>query len=260
MKSSFVLVPLVAALLSAAASAQDDAKSVTFKQLVEKQSAALVTIKFTLKVGDQQAEQKIDGAVIDDGGMVLCSHRLLGGRFGSAASVTDVKVLIGSNTEGVDAKIIAHDSDLDLAWIQLNEVEEVPPHLTLEKSRAIGIGDVVLSIVKMNEYFDRMPVVSEGRVGGKVDKPRDMLIPTSGLATSAGYPVFDIEGGVIGFVVNVRAESEADTQKRVQSLAAQGRNVPEEAATQTIRVILPVEDVVKATARAKAAAAADVEE
>ena len=257
MKSLAPMVLILALLMSPAVSAADDDVAIGFKKLVEQQAAALVTVKFTLKVGEQQAEQKIDGAIIGKDGMVLCSHRRLGGQFGPTASVTDVKVLVGSDTDGVEAKIVRLDKDLDLAWIQINEPAEDLPALLLDKKRSIEIGDDLLSIVKMNDYFNRQPVVSEGRVGGQITKPRNMLVPTSGLVTAAGYPVFDIDGEVVGIVVNIRAESEADTQKRVETLRAQGRNVPPEAATQTIRVILPVDDVVKMTARVKAAVEAE---
>ena len=73
--------------------------------------------------------------VIDPKGLILCSNLQLTGMAGAfmgmgmgrgGAVPTNIRVLIGDDTQGLKAKLLARDSELDLAWIELTEPAPKP--------------------------------------------------------------------------------------------------------------------------------------
>ena len=95
-----------------------------------------------------------------------------------------VKVLIGDDTEGKKAKVLSHDSELDLAWVQLDEAPATPlKAVDLDKAAAASVGQHIYLLSRMDKYFDRANVINEGRVRGVVQKPRHLLAPGGNLIT-----------------------------------------------------------------------------
>ena len=241
-----------------AAYAADDCD---YEGLMKKTAPALVTVKFVLKVqgagGAREIEREFTAVMIDPKGVVVCSSlqlgtsKLLRGRFGTATP-TDIKILIGDDTEGVKAKMLASDADLDLSWIKIKEPgKEDYTFVDLTNSRETVLGATLLTMRRMDKFFDRAPVVNQGRLSGKTEKPRDLLIPSGGFIDSQesiGMPVFTGDGATIGIVVLQSPDPEEMASNPTglrQSMAA---------------LILPANEIVKATKRACAMAEADEEE
>jgi hypothetical protein len=112
------------------------------------------------------------------------------------------------------------------------------PFLDMAKSSAVRAGDRLLTIVRLAKFFDHEPVVYEGPVAGLVHKPRDLIVPGSGLGGEAGLPVFDAEGGFVGiFVAQMpdREDHQADASATAGALDV---------------FILPAKTVAEATKRA----------
>ncbi len=185
-----------------------------YKKIVDEAGPTLVTVKFTLKsegeggMGDN--EDEITGVVIDPKGLVLCSYWSMGGamaimRGGPAPSPTDVKVLIGDDTEGKKAKVLSHDSELDLTWVQLDEAPATPlKAVNLEKAAAATMGQRVYELMRMDKYFDRAHVIYEGRIAAITEKPRHLYAPGRGVfagRSDLGMPIFSADAGIVGFVV-----------------------------------------------------------
>jgi S1-C subfamily serine protease len=220
-----------------------------YKKLIDDYSAALVTVKFVLKMegndfGMGENETEITGAVIDPAGIVLCSNVQIGGFMQmmgkGSANPTDMKVLIGDDTEGKKAKLMARDSELDLAWIKIEEPLSSPlKFIDFSKSAAPDVGARLLSVGRMGKYFDRTPVVSEGRITGVTRKPRHLLVPGNTLVNEYdfGLPVFAADGGVVGVVIVQIPDAESSEGG---GMGGRGGGA----------MILPAEDVVKATKRA----------
>ena len=121
-RAAVLLVALTAALASKPALGAETAE---YKALVDKHAPCVITIKFVLKVKsggeEQEHESEASGVMIGAKGLVLCSNTRMGGVRGLNAKPTDMKILVGDDTEGVEATFLARDSELDLAWLQIKE-------------------------------------------------------------------------------------------------------------------------------------------
>jgi hypothetical protein len=195
-----------------------------YDHLLTRHAPALVTIRYVLKTEDEEGtpfdeDREITGVLIDPDGVVLCSNAQLSGAAAPEdvdvkSSASDFKILIGDDTDGLDARILTRDRELDLVWLRIkNGGGKKFPFLDMAKSAAVRAGDRLLTIVRLAKFFDHEPVVYEGPVAGLVHKPRDLIVPGSGLGGEAGLPVFDAEGPswhLRGPVLPDREEPSAD--------------------------------------------------
>jgi hypothetical protein len=246
---------LMAIPMTARAAAPDE-----YAELLSQRAASIVTIKYVLKVqgagsGDQEAESEVTGVMIDPKGLILCSNTQLGGyvsmmrrmapgRFSNVtATPTDLKVLIGDDTEGIKAKVLAADTELDLAWIEIVEPgDRTFKAVDFAKGAPTKTGQRLLSIRQMDKFFDRLLVVGEGHIGGVTTKPRRLYVPGGDLSGELGMPVFTPAGKVAGLIVLQMPDGEGGggNPMRMQELMG--------------GLILPAAEVAKATARARAGA------
>lgn len=139
--------------------AEDEAA--VYRRLTDSQSAALVTVKFLLRMegqfGKRESETEITGIMIDAKGLILCANSKLGAprRFGSATP-TDIKVLIGDDIDGLPAKVLARDTELDLAWVQIKEPgEKTFEFMNMADPGEPQIGDRLYALRRMAKFFDR---------------------------------------------------------------------------------------------------------
>ncbi|MEP0845320.1 MAG: trypsin-like peptidase domain-containing protein [Phycisphaerae bacterium] len=262
-----LLVGSMLTLAAAPRAAAEDAAD--FAALLREKSPALVTIKFVLNVkmggmmssmGESENEQEITGVLIEPDGLVLCSNTQLSGMAGMmrrmlgsmgeiSATPTDLKLLIGDDTEGAEAELVARDTDLDLAWIRLKSPPPSPLRcVNLADSKDAALGMPVYALKRMGKYFDRVVVLSEARVAGMTHKPRNLMVPSSALG-AMGLPVYAADGKVVGVSVLQMPEPEGGDGNPMRMLSSLGSM--EEMMT---GMILPAQEVAKATRRAKESA------
>lgn len=253
---------LVLAWTAAGALAQDEA---AYRKFLEEMSPSIVTIKCVLKIkaGGQEREVESEGSgvMIDPNGLVLCSNSRLGGAYGlmrrlmgaeMSINPTDIKVIVGDAADGVDAKFVARDTELDLAWIQIKEPGDRKfTHVDLAKSAAPRIGQKVLSVYRTSKNFDRTPVIMESLIGGVARKPRELYLAED-LSAALGLPAFKSDGSVVGVTILQIPDGDESTAQRTL-----GRL---ENSNEYNGVLLPVSEVIKATARAREAAETQSEE
>jgi S1-C subfamily serine protease len=246
----FRLAALVAVALAVPAAAFDTPRE--YLELVRHWSPALVTIKFVLKIRAQsesfESENEITGVMIDPEGLVLCANTQLGSprflRGVGSATPTSIKILIGEDTEGLKAKVLARDTELDLAWVKLDEKPTSKlAYVDLRAGVKPELGDRLLFLRKMAKYFDRSTTISEGRVSGRTSKPRDLIVPTRELNLEPGLPVFDGAGKVVGVVV-IQMPDEEEMEANRLAFMGIGRDIGG-------GMILPAAEVLKATRRAQ---------
>lgn len=266
---SGLVMAVVTALLTAAAQAQAPAD---FQKVLQEKSPAFVTIKFVLKikmggVGESESETETTGAMIDPKGLVITSNTQLGGIAGFMRSMgrdisttpTDIKVLVGDDIEGLPAKVIARDTELDLAWVQITEPGEKEfAHIDLKDSTDGKVGQFVVTLRRMAKYFDRVTVIGESRVAGVTKKPRHLYVPTLPLTNNLGLPVFTADGKVLGVAV-LQMPSEEDEEEGPAGMFSRMSSLQE----MMMGMILPATEVIEATRRAQQVAAtqsADAEE
>ena len=215
-----------------------------YAKIVADSSPVLVSIKYVLKIDmngqGQEREAEAVGVMIDGKGLVLCSGVDMGaipggGRPGLTVTPTKIKVLVGDDTEGVEAKLVSRDSELDLAWVQIEKpADKAYPHVDFSKSSAAAQGEKLVMITRLDKFFDRAVAVSDFRVGAVVKKPRALLVPADAIR-AYGRPVFSAAGQVVGFAV-VAAPSQEEAA--------------EEGAFRGAIVVLPGLEVAAATERA----------
>lgn len=238
-----------------------------FTKLLTDKSSAMVSIKFVLKVnmggmfgggGEEETETEINGVLIDAKGLVLCSNTQLAGFVGMmkqfmgemgsqiSATPTDIKVLVGDDSEGKEAEIIARDTELDLAWVRVKVPGEVPfPFVDFSQAATGKVGQEVYALRRMGKYFARSTVGADGRIAGTTSKPRDLLVPSGTIATAYGMPVFHADGKPIGVVVMQMPDAEGSGGNPMAML---GRMSGMQDMMNGF--ILPAAEVVKATKRA----------
>ncbi len=231
------------------------AQQADFQKLLADKTPAIVTIKFVLKTksrwGESESESEATAVIVEPDGLILCSKTELGGYGGyfggsSTSTPTDIKVLIGDDTEGLEATLLARDSELDLIWLRIKDPgDRTFPCVDLHKSAVPEIGDRVYSVGRMGKYFDRIAVVREGRVGGVTVKPRKLYVPSNG-GGDLGLPVYNARGELIGVPIRLRPDRE-EMEGASDLYGGWG-------------LILPAEEVAKATQRAKEAVQQNEEE
>jgi S1-C subfamily serine protease len=217
------------------------------KKLVDDKAPAMVSIKFIMKGEGAEREEETTGVIIEATGLVLTSNNAFGGmmaRFGgNAGTPTDIKVLVGDDNQGVKAKIIARDTELGLAWVQTDDQPSKPyPFVDFASGTDAKLGDPIYMVSLMGKFFDRAPMVAEAHVGAVVKKPRNLIIPSIGLAGGEfGIPVFDAAGKPVGISTLILPDQDemegGDPRSALRGV--------------TGGMVLPSKDVVEATAKAK---------
>ena len=237
-----------------------------YRKLLNEKAPTLVTLKFVLKVqmgpmGAQESESEITGVMISAKGLVLCSNtqlggftammsRMMGARGGDiTATPTDLKVLIGDDVEGIDAELIARDSELDLAWVRIKEPGDKKfPYVDFSSAADAKIGQRLVMVRRIGKHFARVAVVGEDRIGGITKKPRRLFIPAGNLGAGLGLPVYAIDGRVVGLAIVQMPDAEEAEANPPSMLSMQDMMAG---------VILPADNVAKATRRALESADSD---
>jgi hypothetical protein len=218
----------------------------------------VVTIKCILRFSgggqDQEQEQVTNGVMIDPSGIIVCSNFEIGGNTellralsGVEMTITqsDVRVLIGDDTEGVPATIVARDSELDLAWLKIDEQDEAGyTFLDITSGADIKTGSRVYSVTRTSEYFGRAAIITEGRIAAEIMMPRRMLVPDNSLNAEHGIPVLSEDRGFAGLVVLYAPDPE-------------DLDLVEDPSEMVGSFILPASEVLDATIRAREAGSLD---
>ncbi len=254
LRSAVALFLVAASTLSCAPVAMGQTTAASYEKLNAERAPAIVTVKFLLKVQNEEQEEETPGVMIEKGGLVLASNIAFGGlaaRFGGeAVTPTDIKILIGDDTQGVEAKIIARDSEVGLAWVQIDKPAEAGyPFVDFAQSSSAKAGDTVMVVTHLGKFFDRAAIVNEGKIVATPAKPRKLMIPSVELAgADFGVPVFDSKAAPVGVLTVILPD-----QDELQ--ATQGGMQQILKGISGGKMILPAEEVVAATKRAKETAA-----
>lgn len=197
--------------------------------LVERVAPSIVSVKVVLKtefnmgeaMRDQESVVDARGVVVDPSGLVmlwnaqLSSQRLMetvaqmgnGEGFELKVTPTDFRVTLDGETSERHGFLAASDSDLDLAFVQIDPPVDKPlPAVTFGGARALAVGDRVVGISRLSAGFDRAPFFETAEIAGELRKPRRAWILDASPAL-LGLPVFDARGEAAGVVVTVLSKS-----------------------------------------------------
>ena len=169
--------------------------------------------------------------------------RQMRGQMEVKGTPSDLKVLFGSEEEEFEAQLVARDSILDLAFVQILALgEKAVKPVDLRIGAEPALGQELYGVSRMSRGFDCCPAVARLFVSAALTKPRRMWA-ASGQLPALGLPVFNHDGLPVAIV---------SMQKASSGVEAQGaRPQP---------FLLPLEDVLKSFEMAALRAAEAVEE
>lgn len=223
---------------------------------------ALVGVRYVLKVATSGAERELNGEtlclLIGGDGLLLCSNNEMGGyvqqltqlmnRGPMPAVVStpkELRVLLGNDSKGLPAKVIARDSDRDLAWLRLDAVPaglELHP-LALDEQREAVLGEPLYRLRRLDRFFGSVPIVESGVVGALVDHPRKLLIAADLDGGHLGMPIFGGDGKLLGMTVVQLPGEEGGDMDFGHGLPGQATKFDDMVGS----VVLPASELAKAT-------------
>ena len=221
----------------------------TYETVKEAVLPALVRVKVVMSMESpwggepEEEEMEVGGLLISADGQVLLTNSMMGGLYsmmgGFQMTPRDIKVLIGDDTEGLPATLVARDSDRDLCWVKLDDEPAEPlPFVDIEENTVRpGVGQMVYQVKRLGEFFDRAPVIKEARVTAELTKPRELLY-VGEQSIEVGTAVVNAEGKFAGIVVTQLPGSE-----EMEAAGGFGSNFSDS----YIWAILPPAEVAKAT-------------
>jgi hypothetical protein len=246
---SLLIVPAYSACAQVATD-EERARGDQYETITEATLGSLVRVKCVMTMESpwggeaEEQEMELSGTLISADGNVLLANSMIGGLYGRMyggvqTTLRDIKVLVGDDTEGLDATIIARDTDRDLCWLTLDEKPAEPlPFLDItEVSERPIPGQSVFQTTRLGEFFARAPIVSEAHISAELNTPRDLLyISTNSL--EVGLPAVDRTGAFVGFVITQMPDSD-----ELEATGGMGGSWSES----YIWAVLPAAEVAKAT-------------
>jgi S1-C subfamily serine protease len=217
-------IAIAAALgLAGPAARADDASD--YARLLERVAPAIVHVKIVLKTEfdfggstqDQESALDARGAVVDPRGLVLLwNSQLSAGRLLEAAeqmnggegmqlkiTPTDFRVAIPGRPGEHRAFLAGADSDLDLAFVQIeDELDRPLAAIDFDAARPARLGETVIGVSRLSPSFDHAAFFETARIAGEVRKPRRAWVLDASPAL-LGLPVFNLRGEPVGVVATV---------------------------------------------------------
>ncbi|MBI3991607.1 MAG: serine protease [Candidatus Omnitrophica bacterium] len=218
-----VFVAVIGVLFSQVDMRADDKEEEVLRSVQAKYQDTVLAVKYVLKMssalsgqGGMPEEQKGEsaGTVIDSSGLLVISNTELrgaaaifdmmdtssmGGKMDISVVPSDFKVVMPNGSE-LPAKLVAQDSDLDLAFIRIESKEKLALNVVpFVKNSAANIGDIVITIGRLSENLNREPLSYHNQVISIIRKPRVMYMVT-GLGNT-GCPVFNMDSKAIGILL-----------------------------------------------------------
>ena len=208
--------------------------------VVQRHAPAIVNLKITVRAESEhggepeETTQEAQGALVDPAGLVMVwnshfsANRFLdllaqmgGGEFKMKVTPTDIRVNLDGGETELAAFLAAADTDLDLAFIQLEEPPARPlPAIDFADAATVRAGDELAAVSRLSSAFDRVPYFDVVRVGGEIRRPRPAWIVTGGNATRLGLPYFAADGRPAGVLVTVMSKTRNDALSGSSNLMA----------------------------------------
>ena len=223
-------VAALALLLTARAGG---AEEVSYAAHLKAKSPAVVSLRCNLKVRiafngrNIEMDRRVEtcGTVVDPSGLVLVSNLNLGGDSGGvirrllsrapgasfSADPVDLKVTVeGGEEKELDAVLVARDSVLGLAFVQVLDLKDrrlASVDLSVgAKAPApspevrVRPGQTLFGVTRHSRAWDQAPLLAFLYPSRRVEKPRPMW-GLSGEFNEMGMPIFDSSGAPVGVLV-----------------------------------------------------------
>ncbi len=246
---SFAIAGLAAVLWHSPAMADESA--VKSREIFNKNSHCVVTVEVVQKSNGggkssapREAKSAITGIVMDSTGLTVVAlsscdpssmYRRLSEEYKIEIEITDTKIILEDGAE-LPAEIVLRDKDLDLAFIRPKAKLATPmTAVDFKQSTTVDMMDEVVALNRLKQAVGRAYSGSIERIAAIVKRPRTFYVPDSAASeTTLGSPAFAMDGKFVGMFV-MRAVSAAGVGNIRDCYSV---------------IILPAEDIIKASAQA----------
>jgi S1-C subfamily serine protease len=154
------------------------------ESLFERIAPAIVTVRFVVTqefMGQKsESESEVSGALVGEDGLVVVANSSLDPMGGMETMVlggppgmdlpapknktSRYRILLADGSTESEAQLVARDSELDLAWFQIeNTTGGSFPHLDFENSGTLEVGDSFDAVIRLPERFQRAAILQRGK-------------------------------------------------------------------------------------------------
>ncbi len=224
MKTAFAGTAALLALLLAAAplpAGEETAgakRGNVWQERLDAVAPSIVSVKFVLNLrvtmigrGEMPAQERnveARGVLVNDRGLVLTSNTTFNPQLGFPpqfrnrievkSTHRELRVLFGNEEEEYEAQIVARDSKLGLAFIQILDLKgrKVAP-VDFKDGGVLRVGQDLYGVTRLPRGFDCAPMLGKLTVTARVEKPREMWA-IAGSFGGMGLPVFDLSDRPVG--------------------------------------------------------------
>ena len=184
------------------------AAAVDYEGQLAAKAPAIVSVKY-LAVFDASNEYPATahGVVVDPSGLVLLANE----NFGDASvKIRDIHVIVGSDPKEWAAILVARDTALDLAWVQIVDLEgKSLAAIDLEKGRDPKLGENLFGVTRAGRGFDYAPALKRCYVTSRIESPR-LVWDFDGEFKESGLPVFDATGAPVAVIASQTSAEGSD--------------------------------------------------
>ncbi|MFN4033181.1 MAG: serine protease [Fimbriimonadales bacterium] len=197
--------------------------SAAYKQVVDKIQPNIVTVRVVIKVEikdeeesqSQESKFTLQGAVLNSDGLIMTSGVLLSSESfkqlvgadddDESISITpqSFKVIFGSDTKEYEAKLVAIDSQLGIAFLKITNLEGRTITPIAFANEELATGKELITVSRLPKGYDYAPYFATGRIIGEVSKPRTAYL-MRGSISELGLPVYNLKGEAVGVMVVLR--------------------------------------------------------
>jgi hypothetical protein len=218
---------LAAGLLLASPFAPEAAGDEAGRRLLERYAPAVVGVDVVLRAEmrmggeghEQEGKVEMVGAVVDASGLVMVWNSSIsasrlkemmeatsgggGGDFDMRIEPVSFHVVLPGSDERHSAFLAASDSQLDVAFLQLDRLPAEPlPAVSFAALGEVAVGQRLYTVSRFGPSFDRAAFYAPLEVVGVLARPRRGWI-VAGDQDSLGLPVFDDAGRPVGVLATV---------------------------------------------------------
>ncbi len=253
-------------LLGSAAASRADEFADKGRSILNRHQHAVVTVQLVVRsrvsmpgknTQPNEARHSISGTVVTPSGLTAVSLSAIDPgqalramaaakdpRLKVETEVADLRILLPDGSEIV-GEVASRDPELDLALVQPKVKPSTPlDAVDLTQSGQAEVLDQVVALNRLGAAAGHVYSASVERIAAVVEKPRRFYIPDANMTTATlGAPAFTLDGKLLGVFLIRNSGSKAAVGKM---------DAPAESLT---GIILPADEILKATQRLPASAA-----
>lgn len=181
--------------------------------LLDGVAPAIVSLQFLVKFeSGEEGTTWAHGTVVDPTGLVMLSNSDVAA---GEAKVAEIKVVFGNDPKEWEGVLVARESTLDLAYVQVLGLGETKvPALDLAKAVESRkgdprLGEPLFGASRAGRGFDYAPSIARSYLTCRIENPRRMW-DLAGDFYESGLPLFDMSGRPAAILVNQTSTAGAD--------------------------------------------------